>query len=981
MNSYQINTNNNINNINQRNSRQNLNYVYNRCNQNIDHVRENFNNNPVESSPYQNRINYNRNNSNNISSILNNAHYNSLPSDMNHNIRLNHNLSADNSSNNYYSTKYSSLGNSSNINNINVNNVNNVDVNRMSHYSNFNNNQNNNNIYTRNSYQSMPINYPGNINMNSMNDINNSLRGSEVINFNGINYQIGSVINNNGNPYENNFRRSNYSQKNGNINIGNNNFNINLSSITSQDIFNSYDMQKKQNERKKKEEYNNELNKQVQEKNKRRQLEKQKKLQEDLKYEQKYENYYKQLQENEKKEENNKNNNINKNINNNEQIIKNNNINNNINAINEQNDLDKNILETIRKNQYPLINDINQDNNINNYRAYSSSNKKRNYKINDNSDSKISTTSSMIKSGLNIIEGNKNRGSSYDIGYKDKNIFNNYNINPKKVDNTNKETEDYLDQIIKKTDLLSQTLQKTQGNTDSDRMKELLKVLDNKINKYDNKNNNNNINKFTPIKNKNNNYNSLSENTQKRANINIDPSFDGINIGALKYHSKYENYDNNNNLYKEGSKINKNNQFNSNLKMQNDNQLEESMKGTSNLINSISKDNNEKYSNNNIFNNYNNKEDIMSFINQRKKDKKYILKDDILSKTANYDLEQNTNKEYNINNNIPNNDIIPTKDSLNSNMKLTFGENGNLKFSKQNTENNNQINESNDTYNKNSQTQSIKQFTFGENFGVKNNNDDNINSKKNKNIKEERPIKEVEKENENDEDNEDIDEDDEEKYDIKVNSENDINYDNMLKSTKKSDLKFLDFDNFCDEENETVNNKKNKKKRKKKKKINIKQKKNLDTNDEDICNIISEEEDNNDNNNNNDQPENKLTESKKIQNQLNFFSDSINKGISHKRNDKSIFKNNSRNKINEDKNDDEENKTISDFDNDNNNDGDKINILSKNQFDEMKKKIDKRNNDENNVNILEESDELKDSFCDDLLKNIDKYRGEIEKEE
>ena len=50
-----------------------------------------------------------------------------------------------------------------------------------------------------------------------------------------------------------------------------------------------------------------------------------------------------------------------------------------------------------------------------------------------------------------------------------------------------------------------------------------------------------------------------------------------------------------------------------------------------------------------------------------------------------------------------------------------------------------------------------------------------------------------------------------------------------------------------------------------------------------------------------------MTESKKIQNQLNFFSDSISKGISHKRNDKSIF-NNNHNKINEDKNDDEDKK-------------------------------------------------------------------------
>ena len=47
----------------------------------------------------------------------------------------------------------------------------------------------------------------------------------------------------------------------------------------------------------------------------------------------------------------------------------------------------------------------------------------------------------------------------------------------------------------------------------------------------------------------------------------------------------------------------------------------------------------------------------------------------------------------------------------------------------------------------------------------------------------------------------------------------------------------------------------------------------------------------------------------------------------------------------------------------------------------MKKKIDKRNNNERNRNILEESDELKDSYADDILKNIDKYRGEIQKED
>ena len=76
--------------------------------------------------------------------------------------------------------------------------------------------------------------------------------------------------------------------------------------------------------------------------------------------------------------------------------------------------MDKNIIETIKKNQYPLINDLNENDNIKNYRANSSSNKKRkdNYKINEienNSNAKISSNSSMFKSGLNIIEGNKVR--------------------------------------------------------------------------------------------------------------------------------------------------------------------------------------------------------------------------------------------------------------------------------------------------------------------------------------------------------------------------------------------------------------------------------------------------------------------------------------------------------------------------------------------------------------------------------------------
>ena len=62
----------------------------------------------------------------------------------------------------------------------------------------------------------------------------------------------------------------------------------------------------------------------------------------------------------------------------------------------------------------------------------------------------------------------------------------------------------------------------------------------------------------------------------------------------------------------------------------------------------------------------------------------------------------------------------------------------------------------------------------------------------------------------------------------------------MLKSTKKSDLKFLDFDQFCDIENDDEENKKTKKKGKKKKKSirHPKNKINEENNEDDLCNII-----------------------------------------------------------------------------------------------------------------------------------------------
>ena len=246
MNTYQVDQNNN-NIINQNKDIQNINYIYNRCNQNIDHLRDNFNDKQIEPFPYKNRNNI-RNSSKDMSSILNNAQYENYQKNIPNNRFNSKNYPSDNSLNNYHSINHPSFGNIPNINNGNF------EINRPPINYNINNNMDinpQNNIYSRNSFQSEPIPYPNNRPMNSMNIVNNNLNGSEVINFNGINYNIGSKFNNK-NSFENNFRRSNYSQKSENLNIGNNVFNINLSSITSQDIFKSYEIQKKQDEKKKK---------------------------------------------------------------------------------------------------------------------------------------------------------------------------------------------------------------------------------------------------------------------------------------------------------------------------------------------------------------------------------------------------------------------------------------------------------------------------------------------------------------------------------------------------------------------------------------------------------------------------------------------------------------------------------------------------------------------------------------------------------
>ena len=315
-------------------------------------------------------------------------------------------------------------------------------------------------------------------------------------------------------------------------------------------------------------------------------------------------------------------------------------------------------------------------------------------------------------------------------------------------------------------------------------------INNNKIENGSNKKNNeNNILPRKMLKDNENNYKKDEIKKEKKNDIvNIDELLKGIDLKALNYHSKYEETEEKFKKIKLENNINNENQ---------NKNLEGSMKSLSKLVSpktnnetwkeglkdkmkkendsNDGKDKNEEdkkeEENNDIKNNnkneIENKKKIMSFLNNRKKEKKIKYK---LSKPILPSNEQEVNlnvetKQQAINSSIKLNG------SLNPNLKITFGNGGNL-FSNQSIKFNQDI----------TKNENLSKFTFGQNLEnvIKNNNTS------------------IQNMNESDKEENNYDEsfDDEEKYDIKDKNENDINYDDML--NKNDDLKFLDFDNFLD---------------------------------------------------------------------------------------------------------------------------------------------------------------------------------------
>ena len=257
-----------------------------------------------------------------------------------------------------------------------------------------------------------------------------------------------------------------------------------------------------------------------------------------------------------------------------------------------------------------------------------------------------------------------------------------------------------------------------------------------------------------------------------------------------------------------------------------------------------------------------------------------------------------------------------------------------------------------------------------------------INETKNENkiISKQKIIDNKENNKDNNIDNDDIDNNN--------NKDNEINYEILNKCYYKEENSFLDFDNFS-EINKSSSSLKNTDKKQEKielkileentnkkelpdKILNKSLQKNQDNYD-DICNIrYHEEEENkyikNDNDNENIKESFKLSENE-INKRLNFFDESST--LSKKGKEKNNKKEEEDDLVQE-KPDDYSNENINLKDEFNINE----NINSKEKENENKKKLE-----EEIKQNMKESETLKDSYCDKLIKNMDEYRKMINSNE
>jgi hypothetical protein len=427
--------------------------------------------------------------------------------------------------------------------------------------------------------------------------------------------------------------------------------------------------------------------------------------------------------------------------------------------------------------------------------------------------------------------------------------------------------------------------------------------------------------------------------SQKKKSFGVDSIIKNIDMGALNYYSKYEN-DNNNEESNNNSSRNIN-IINNSLRQSNneDNQMEHSMQSISKLVAPSAKNN------------------LLSTWKKKSINGNASIQEDI--ENENEKEFENNNNNTNINcsnifNNTNKNSQI--KESItNPKLLLTFGEEGNM--------------------------------ISGEKIRIKNNVFDKNKTKKfeqTKKYEEEYEEEDEEQEEKADEDDNNYDNYNDSKIGFNNKNNNTYNFDSNNKNNNtynfdsnnnsknnysKKENQFLDFDNFCDIPNSNnstlkfTNTKKN----------------NEHLESEGICNVYADTK-------NKDMTNLEITqkvndalkdakdssdeeEVNKIANQMNFFGDTLGKDLKP---NKYKVKNN-QNVSN--KKDENINMIISGevFDMDVFKSGQSNRHL--NLFGDSKKPSDKNINMNRNRNITEESEDLKDSYCDTLLKNIEQYRN------
>ena len=429
----------------------------------------------------------------------------------------------------------------------------------------------------------------------------------------------------------------------------------------------------------------------------------------------------------------------------------------------------------------------------------------------------------------------------------------------------------------------------------------------------------------------NSNSNNMLNNSQKKNTFGVDSLIKNINIGALNYYSKYENNDESNKNIENSNENFKKRKNENNDNENEENQMEQSMQSVSKLVNPSSKDN------------------LLSTWKKKSLNGNESIQEDIEKENENEkEFEGNTFNSNNIayNNNYKNNDYNTTiknsqiKQSLaKQELLMTFGEGGNILTS--------------------------------ESFKIRNNNETVKRNVFDKN-KTSKLMETHEEKYQNEDENEENEE--KEEYNKNYNENNMDNDEGKNKSRKTKD--FLDFDNFCDIPNSNNNT------------LKYTMRKNDNNNNEHlesegICNIFSDTTNNRnfdmtqkvnealkdakDSSDEEDQNVGKDTD-KQINNRLNFFGETLGKGLKENK-----YKGNNSKDINI-KNEDM-NMIISgevlDMDVFKSGQSNRhLNLFNDKKMEDNNKDKDKKLN-----NHLEESEELKDSYCDTLLKNMEKYRN------